>query len=71
MEAYVVFLIFVITLVITIAFIYDIIDKKNRNGKIKNNKISDAELDLIEKKGDCMDEYQRILTQTLSSSGLR
>ena len=66
MEAYVVFLIFLIVFVIFMAIIIDNIDKKKRNGIKDKNKISKGELDLIEKKGDCMDEYQRILTQSLS-----
>ena len=71
MEIYVVLLIFVIVSVIFIAFIIDKIDKKNRHEKVDKNEIFNAEKDLIEMKGDCMNEYQRILTQTLSSSGLR
>jgi len=71
MEPYVIFLVFLIVIVIIVAIIIDKIDKKKRNEKKDKNKISKSELDLIEKKGDCMDEYQRILTQTLSTSGLR
>jgi len=56
--------------VIILAFISDIIDKKNRNGKRDKILNSDAERKVIGKKWVCMDEYQRILTQTLSSSGL-
>jgi hypothetical protein len=54
--------------VMIIAFISDKIDKKNR--KREKNLNSDTERKVIGKKWMCMDEYQRILTQTLSSSGL-
>jgi hypothetical protein len=54
--------------VMIIAFISDKIDKKNR--KREKNLNSDTERKVIGKKWVCMDEYQRILTQTLSSSGL-
>jgi len=56
--------------VMIIAFISDKFDKKNRNGKRDKILNSYAERKVIGKKWVCMDEYQRILTQTLSSSGL-
>ncbi len=67
MEPYVILLIFVIVIGIIIAIIIDKIDKKNRNGKIDKDKVSDAEQDLNEKKKENMDEYQRNLSQTLTS----
>ena len=70
MQTYIVFLILVMVVVISIAFIRDKIDKKNRNGKRDKILNSEAERKVIGKKWVCMDEYQRILTQTLSSSGL-
>ena len=70
MQFYVVILIFIMVFVMIIAFISDKIDKKNRNGKREKNLNSDTERKVIGKKWVCMDEYQRILTQTLSSSGL-
>ena len=70
MQTYVVFLIFVMVFVMIIAFISDKIDNKNRNGKRSKTMNSDAERNIIGKKWECMDESQRILTQTLSSSGL-
>ena len=67
MEPYVILLIFVIVIGIIIAIIIDKIDKKNRNGKIDKDKVSDAEQDLNEKKKENMNEYQRNLSQTLTS----
>ncbi len=67
MHPYVVNLIIVMVVSIIVAIISDLIVKKKRNGKIDKNKVSDAERDLIDKKRENMDYYQRILTQTLSS----
>jgi len=61
MQFYVVFLNFVVVFVIFIAIISDKRDKTLN---------SDVERKVIGKKWVCMDEYQWILTQTLSSSGL-
>ncbi len=71
MQSYVIFLNSVIVLVMIIAFIDDKIDKKNRNEKRDKNMNSDTEQNIIGKKWVCLNEYQSILTQTLSSSGLR
>ena len=70
MQAYVVFLIFVMVIVMIIAIISDKNDKRNRIGKRDKTLNSDVERKEIGKNWVCMDKYQRILTQTLSSSGL-
>ena len=70
MQSYILFLIFMLVIAIIIAFIIDKNDKRNRTGKKDKKVSSDVERNVIGKKWVCMDEYQRILTQTLSSSGL-
>ena len=67
MHPYVVNLIIVMVGGIIVAIISDLIVKKKRNGNIDTNKISDSERDLIDKKREHNDEYQRMLNQTLSS----
>ncbi len=68
MHPYIVNLIIVMVIGIIIAIINDIIVKKNRNGKIDKDKISDTERDLDKNKKENMDNYQRNITQ-MGSSG--
>ena len=65
MNIYVIFLIFLMLIFIFTAIIIDRIDKKKRNGIQDKNKITDGELDFIEKKREIMEEFQRISTQTI------
>ena len=66
MNPYIIFLIFMFVIVIIIAIIVDKIDKKKRNGRKDEDKITDGERDYVEKKRESMEEYQRIITQVMS-----
>ena len=66
MNPYIIFLIFMFVIVIIIAIIVDKIDKKKKNGRIDEDKITDGERDYVEKKRENMEEYQRIITQVRS-----
>lgn len=54
---------------IIVSIISDLIVKKKRSEKIDKNKVSDAERDMIEKKRENMDDYQRLITQIGSGFG--